>query len=113
VSVIGVELLTWHIFYIYKSESMRLAGFVCVLLGDGWQLLCCGGVFFGVGQRHDNGFVCVLLGDGRQLLCSGGVFFGVGKRHNGVAFSFGPVLRTHWWANVVFSFRSIPRLYKE
>jgi hypothetical protein len=39
--------------YIYKSESMRLAGwldvFVCVLL-------CSGGVFFGVGQRHNNGW---------------------------------------------------------
>jgi hypothetical protein len=37
----------------------NLAGFVCVLLAN------------------LAGFVCVLLGDGRQLLCSGGVFFGV------------------------------------
>jgi hypothetical protein len=45
--------------YIYKSESMRLAGrtclFVCMLLGSGGLLLCSGGVFFGVGQRHNNG----------------------------------------------------------
>jgi hypothetical protein len=45
--------------------------------------------------------VCVLLGSGGLLLCSGGVFFGVGQRHNnGVAFSLGSVPRTRWWANV-------------
>jgi hypothetical protein len=33
-----------------------------------------------------------------------------GQRHNnGVAFSLGSVTRTRWWANVVFSFRSVPR----
>jgi hypothetical protein len=102
------------IFYIYKSDSIWLAGFVCVLLGDDRQLLRSGGVIFGVGQRHNNGFVCVLLGDGWQLLWSGGVFFGVGQQHNnGVTFSLGSVLKTRWWANVVFSFRSVPRLYKE
>jgi hypothetical protein len=59
-----------------------------------------------------DGFVCVLLGDGGQLLRSGGILFGVGQRHNnGVAFSLGSVPRTRWWANV-FSFRSVPRLIR-
>jgi hypothetical protein len=41
------------------------------------------------------GRVCVLLGSRGLLLCSGGVFFGVGQRHNnGVAFSLGSVPRT-------------------
>jgi hypothetical protein len=72
-------------YYIYKSESMFLAMFVCMLLGSGGLLLCSGGVSFGVGQGHNNG----------------------------VAFSLGSIPRTRWWANVVFSFRSVPRLYKE
>jgi hypothetical protein len=39
------------------------------------------------------GFVCVLLGNGRQLLCSGGVFFGVrsGAQQWGGLFFRGPV----------------------
>jgi hypothetical protein len=73
--------------YIYKSESGSLDGRVCVLLGSGGLLLCSGGVFFGMGQRHNNG---------------------VGKRrNNGVAFSLGSVPRTRWWANVAFSLGSV------
>jgi hypothetical protein len=69
--------------YIYKSESIWLAG---------WLGL----------------FVCMLLGSGGLLLCSGGVFFGVGQWHNnGVAFSLRSVPRTRWWANVAFSLGSV------
>jgi hypothetical protein len=53
------------------------------------------------------GFVCLLLGDGRQLVCSGGVFFGAVLGHNGVAYSLGSVPRTRWWANVAFSLGSV------
>jgi hypothetical protein len=43
------------------------AVFVCMLLGDGGLLLCIRGVFFGVGQRHNNGVAFSLCG----------LFFGV------------------------------------
>jgi hypothetical protein len=46
--------------YIYKSESMRLVGWLAGWLA-GWLDV----------------FVCMLLGSGGLLLCSGGVFFGV------------------------------------
>jgi hypothetical protein len=50
----------------------------------------------------------MLLGSGGLLLCSGGVFFRVGQRHNNrMAFSLGSVPRTRWWANLAFSLGSV------
>jgi hypothetical protein len=71
----------------------NLAGFVCVLLGHGRQLL------------SESGCVCVRVARRRsELLCSGGVFFGVRSRaQQWGGFSLGSFPRTRWWANVAFS----------
>jgi hypothetical protein len=68
-----------------------------VLLGDGRQLL------------SESDWVCVRVARRRsELLCSGGIFFGVRSRaQQWGGFSLGSVPRTRWWANVEFSLGSV------
>jgi hypothetical protein len=64
-----------YILSIYIKAN--LAGFVCVLLGDGRQLLCSGGVFFGVRSGAQWGGLYFGVRSKDPLVGKCGVFFGV------------------------------------